>query len=131
VGFEWIELPAEPVRAGAGVTFAGKPRPGWDVGLIEVRFEPPPRQLTRSEVTRRGSYGYPPAIVRTSPPEISAFPTAQDRSDLERHRGGWMTFRFRLDHGPGYYFVLCYLRRTGAGAAAMTPATAAMVTAVG
>ncbi len=36
---------------------------------------------------------------------------------------------FRLDRGPGYYFVLCYLQRQGSTGGAMTPATAAMVTA--
>ena len=46
---------------------AGKPLPGWDVGLIEVRHEPPPQRLTHAEITRRGSYGYPPAIFSERP----------------------------------------------------------------
>jgi len=131
VGFEWIEVPAEPVRTGARVTFAGKPLPGWDVGLIEVRFEPPPRRLSYSEVTQRGSYGYPQTILSERAPLASPFPSVQDHSAIERHRGGWVSFRFRLDHGPGYYFVLSYLERIGTAGASITPATAAMVTAVG
>lgn len=129
VAFEWIEIPAAPVRPGALVSFTGKPLAGWEVGLIEVRFEPPPRPLTHSEVTRRGSYGYPPAILSERPPGLSPFPGVRERAAIERHRGGWFSFPFRLDHGPGYYFVLCYLRHLGGGAAPMTPATAAMVTA--
>jgi hypothetical protein len=131
VGFEWIEIPAEPVRAGTRVLFAGRPLPGWDVGLIEVRFEPPPRQLTHREVAQRGSYGYPPTILSERPPLEYTFPNVQDHSPIERHRGGWMSFPFRLDRGPGYYFVLCYLQQAGAFGASMTPATAAMVTALG
>ena len=131
VGFEWIEIPAEPVREGTRVLFAARPLPGWEVGLIEVRFEPPPRRLTHKEVTQRGSYGYPPTILTERPPIASTFPAVQDRSAIELHRGGWLSFPFRLDHGPGYYFVLCYLQHVGASGEAMTPATAAMVTAVG
>ena len=131
VGFEWVEVPAEPVRPGTRVVFAGKPLPDWEVGLIEVRFEPPPQRLTHKEVTQRGSYGYPPAILNERPPIVSAFPVVQDRSAIEIHRGGWLSFPFRLDRGPGYYFVLCYLQHVGANGTAMTPATAAMVTAVG
>lgn len=130
VGFEWVEVPAEPVRAGTRVTFAGKPMPGWDVGLIEVRHEPPPQRLTHAEITRRGSYGYPPTVLSERPPLVSPFPQMAAGSAIERQRGGGLSFRFRLDHGPGYYFVLCYLLPEGAAGVAMTPGTAAMVTAV-
>jgi uncharacterized protein YkwD len=91
VGFEWIEIPAEPVRAGAVVTFAGKPLLGWEVGLIEVRFEPPPRQLTRSEIAQRGSYGYPPVIATERPPAPSPFGVVDERGPIEHHRGGWLS----------------------------------------
>jgi uncharacterized protein YkwD len=131
VGFEWVEVPAEPVRAGARVAFAGKPLAGWDLALVEVRFEQPPRQLTHSEVMRRGSYGYPPTILSERAPVQSPFPNPQERSAIERHRGGWLSFRFQLDHGPGYYFVLCYLERIGAVGGVISPATAVMVTATG
>jgi uncharacterized protein YkwD len=131
VGFEWIEIPAEPVRAGTRVVFAGKPLAGWDVGLIEVRHEPPPQRLSHAEITRRGSYGYPPTVASERPPVVPPFPLMGTRSPIERHRGGWLSFQFRLDHGPGYYFVLCYLLREGAVGVSMTPGTAAMVTAIG
>jgi uncharacterized protein YkwD len=130
VGFEWVEVPAEPVRAGTTVTFAGKPLAGWQVGLVEVRYEPPPKRLTHEEVTRRGSYGYPPTVLSERPPAIAPFPTFEAGAAIEHHRGGWMSFRFGLGRGPGYYFVLGYLVREGAAGSLMTPATAAMITAV-
>jgi hypothetical protein len=130
VAFEWIEVPAEPLRAGSRVVFVGKPLIGWEVGLIEVRFEPPPRQITHREAVQRGSYGYPPTILSEQPPLPSTFPNVQEQTSIERHRGGWLSFPFRLDHGPGYYFVLAYVHPAGVRGAAMTPGTAAMVTAL-
>ena len=123
VAFEWIAVPSQPLRAGSLATMAGRPLPGWQVGLVEVRFEPPPKPLSLLEIEARSSYGYPPT-VRTMYPEAG-------RDGLEvRHRGE-VRLRFVLDQGPGHYFVLCYVRRAGDGPKLLTmmPATAAMVTA--
>ena len=59
VAFEWMETPAAPLRAGQRASFAGRPLKGWTVGVVEVRFEPPPQPLTLLEVARRRSYSYP------------------------------------------------------------------------
>jgi hypothetical protein len=122
VGFEWLAAPPRPVPAGSVVTVAGRPFPGWRVGVVEVRFEPPPRPLSILEISARGSYGYPPA-VRTLHPDAGG-------QELQVRHGGELRLRVALDHGPGHYFVLCYLRRPEDGAKPMTPATSLMVSAV-
>ena len=123
VAFEWIAVPSQPLRAGSLATMAGRPLPGWQVGLVEVRFEPPPQPLSLLEIGARSSYAYPPT-VRTLYPEAG-------RGDLEVRPRGEVRLRFVLDQGAGHYFVLCYVRRVADGMRplAMTPATAAMVTA--
>lgn len=130
VAFDWIEVPAAPVRAGERAWFAGRPLAGWQVGLIEVRFEPPPRPLSRAQAVARGSYGYPEEVLRVRPPAPGPFGQAPERSEVRVRRDGSIAFPFRLERGPGYYFVLCYLLGGGGESELMTPATAAMVTAV-
>jgi uncharacterized protein YkwD len=121
VAFEWVALPPRPLPAGSVAHLACRPLPGWQLGLIEVRFEPLPQALSLLETRARRSYAYP-ATVRTLVPEA--------RGDLEMRHGGEVRLRFPLDQGPGHYFVLCYVRRGGDRRAPMAPATAAMVTAV-
>jgi uncharacterized protein YkwD len=131
VAFEWMEVPAAPVPAGERAWFAGRPLPGWHLGLVEIRFEPPPQPLSRAEAVARGSYGYPQEVLRLRPPMPGPFAQAPERSDVRVRRDGSVAFAFRLDHGPGYYFVLCYLHSGAGEVERMTPATAAMITAVG
>jgi uncharacterized protein YkwD len=131
VAFDWMDVPAAPVRAGGRAWFAGRPSPGWRVGLVEIRFEPPPRPLSRAQAVARGSYGYPDEVLSLHPPLPGPFSTGPERSEVRLRRDGSIAFPFRLDHGPGYYFVLCYLQGGAGEGERMTPATAAMVTAVG
>jgi uncharacterized protein YkwD len=130
VAFDWMDVPAAPVRAGARAWFAGRPLPGWQVGLVEIRFEPPPQPLSRAQAVARGSYGYPEEVLRLRPPAPGPFAPAPERSEVRVRRDGSIAFPFRLDRGPGYYFVLCYLHGADAAGERMTPATAAMVTAI-
>jgi uncharacterized protein YkwD len=116
VAFEWIEVPATPLAAGATATFAGKPLPGWEVTAIEIRHEPPPKPLSARQLRRLGSYGYP-KLVRTF-------------DDFGTDAGGTVSVRFPLDEGAGYYFVLCFVAPRSRAEASVTPATAAMVTAL-
>ncbi|MET0554064.1 MAG: hypothetical protein ABW221_13560 [Vicinamibacteria bacterium] len=131
VAFDWMDVPAAPLRAGQRAWFAGRPLPGWRVGLVEIRFEPPPRPLSRAQAVARGSYGYPDEVLSLHPPLPAPFTLAPERSEVRTRRDGSIAFPFRLDHGPGYYFVLCYLQGGDGGGERMTPATAAMVTAIG
>jgi hypothetical protein len=131
VAFDWMEVPAAPVRAGERAWFAGRPLPGWQVGLVEIRFEPPPQPLSRAQAVARGSYGYPEQVLSLRPPLPGLFGAAPERSEVRVRRDGSIAFPFRLDRGPGYYFVLCYLQGGAGEGDRMTPATAAMVTATG
>lgn len=130
VAFDWMDVPAAPLRAGERAWFAGRPLAGWRVGLVEVRFEPPPPPLSRAEAVARGSYGYPEEVLRLRPPAPGPFLQSPGRSEVRVRRDGSIAFPFRLERGPGYYFVLCYLHGEGAEGELMTPATAAMVTAI-
>lgn len=116
VVFEWVEIPARPLAAGSTAAFVGKPLPGWEVGAVQIRYEPPPRPLSPRQLRRRGSYGYP-TVVRTI-------------GKLSVDREGVVSVRFPLSEGPGYYFVMCFVAGRQGPQAGMTPATAAMVTAV-
>jgi uncharacterized protein YkwD len=131
VAFEWMETPAAPLRAGQRASFAGRPIKGWSVGLVEVRFEPPPKPLTLLELGRRRSYGYP-AVVRTLLPAVPVprgyLPAT--RGDFYVGSNGSFSLTFGLDAGPGHYFVLCYLRKDRESTGMMGPATAAMITAL-
>jgi uncharacterized protein YkwD len=120
VAFEWIALPPQPQPAGSLATMAGRPLPGWQVGLVEIRFEPPPKPLSLLEIEARGAYEYPPT-VRALHPDAGA-------AEMEvRH--GEVRLRFALDQGPGHYYVLCYVRHPGDRLSPMMPATAVMITA--
>jgi uncharacterized protein YkwD len=52
--FEWVEIPGRPLRAGQQARFAGRPPAGWDVAIVEVRFE---RRPGRCRWRRSGSWG--------------------------------------------------------------------------
>jgi uncharacterized protein YkwD len=130
VAFEWIELPAGPLRKGDWARFAGQTLPDWEVGLVEIRFEPPPHPLALAELRRRGSYRLP-EVVSSLRPRLAAgglYDTG-GRGDFVQ-KGGRVSLAFPLER-RGHYFVVCYLRKRGGGPEAMSPATAALVTAEG
>lgn len=129
VGFEWIEIPAGPLPVGAKAVFSGKPLEGWEVAMVDIAYEPPPRPLSLPELRGRRAYSYPP-VMRTLRPRLplGLVYKAGDRGDFEQ--GERVTLRFPLNLGPGHYFVICSLRRQGRPRAPLFPATAAMVTAM-
>ncbi len=130
VAFEWIELPARPLRKGDWARFAGRTLPDWEVGLVEIRFEPPPRPLSLSELRRRGSYRLPP-VVRSLRPRLPAgglYDTGGRGEFVEKD--GRIALAFPVEE-RGHYFVVCYLRRRAGGREAMSPGTTALVTSEG
>jgi len=130
VAFEWIELTRGPVTPGATVVLAAKPLPGWDVGLVEVRHEPPPRPILPRDPRFLGGYAYPSLVRALRPEPASGFVYAGGgRGEFSCGRGGRFSVSFRLDQGPGAYVVLCYVRRRGHWEETMGPATAALVVA--
>jgi cysteine-rich secretory family protein len=128
VAFEWIELPAGPLRPGDRARFAGLPLPGWEVDLVEIRFEPPPHALSVAELRRRGSYRLPPVVQTLRPrlPEGGRYETG-DRGQFPVEQGR-VEIAFPVEQ-RGHYFVVCYLRTKGGGREAMSPGTIALVTA--
>lgn len=129
VAFEWVEVPARPLASGEWAAFRGRPLPQWEVGLVEVRHEPPPRPLSLDELRRRASYSYP-RVVRTLRPRLpeGARYTEGGTGEVDADEAG-IAFEFPLDQGPGHYYVLCHVHPTGRPRDPMRPATAAMVTA--
>lgn len=130
VAFEWIEIPDRPVPSGTRVEFAAKPLAGYEVGIVEVAFEPPAKPATPRELSRRGGYGYPKAY-RTFRPKLRGgwLYRGGDQGNFDVSESGVFRIRFACDKGPGAYFVLCYVRRKGDRNPEMAPATAAMIAA--
>ncbi len=131
VAFEWLEVPDRPLRPGTIAAFSGKPLAGLEVGVVEIAFEPPPRKLTTRELNSRGSYSYPRAY-KTLYPKLrnGGFYRSGEAGEFDIRQDGAFSLQFRCDQGPGYYFVLCYVRKRGERNPQMFPATAAMVTVV-
>jgi hypothetical protein len=118
------------LRPGERARLAGLPLPEWEVGLVEIRFEPPPHALSPADLRRRGSYQLPPVVQTLRPrlPEGGRYDTG-GRGDFTVDSGR-VELSFPVDQ-RGHYFVVCYVRRKGADREAMSPATAALVTTEG
>jgi uncharacterized protein YkwD len=131
VAFEWVEVPRGPLPPGATATLAAKALRGWEIGLVEIRHEPPPRPILPRDPRFLGAYAYPPVVRALRPDPGAGFVYASgSRGDFAARRGGRFTVSFRLDQGPGAYVVLCYVRRRGRWEEKMHPATAALVVSV-
>ena len=128
VSFDWIEVPDRPLSAGSVASFAGRPRPGWVVGRIDIRFEPPLRPLALIDSRRARSYDYPP-LIDTLRPHFPGRGTRAGEDDFDLLADGGVRARFRLSGGAGYYFVVCQLGRRFERSDSLEAATAAMVTA--
>ncbi len=124
---DWVEIPAGPLRAGAVAPFAAKLPPGWNVAIVEIRFEPPPRPMSRLQVGARRTYGLPPAIRRILPvPGQGLLWESGETGEFEVTPSGEFRVGVPLDHGPGDYYVLIYPSR-GIGGKGLTPCTAARI----
>jgi uncharacterized protein YkwD len=129
VGFEWVEVPARALAPGEWAAIRGRPLLEWEVALVEIRHEPPPRPLSLDEVRRRATYTYPD-VVRTLRPQLPPGIRYAEggTGEVESGRAG-VAFEFPLDRGPGHYYVLCYVRPAGRPDGPVRPATAVLVTA--
>lgn len=129
VAFEWVEVPARALLPGEWAAFRGKPLPGWEVGLLEVRHEPPPMPLSLDEVRRRASYGYPP-VARTLRPRLPDGVAYEEGGTGEVEAGpAGVAVEFPLERGPGHYYVVAYVHPVGRPQDPLRPATAALVVA--
>ena len=127
---EWAELPAGPVRAGAGVEVALKLPRGWNVGGVEVAWEAFPKPMSRREIALRGSYGLPPAVrmLRPYPPPGNRWATGES-GEFRQTFGGKVQLVAPLDKGPGHYYLVVYAAEGEAIGRRLFPIAAPMVTA--
>ena len=126
VALSWMEVPARPLRRGEWARFAGQVLPEWEIGLVEIRFEPPPMPVSLVELRRRGSYRLPMVLLSLRPrlPEGSLYDSG-GRGDFPEEEGRFsVSFPLREE---GQYYVVSYVRRRGSDLEAMSPATTALV----
>jgi hypothetical protein len=79
VALEWDRAARGPAPEGRLGPLRRATLPDWEVGLVEIRFEPPPHPLSLSELRRAGSYRLPP-VVRTLRPRLARRAAATTRA---------------------------------------------------
>lgn len=131
VAFEWLALPGQRLRAGSLAIVGGKPLPGLEVALVEIRQEPPPRPLDRDDPRRGGSYGFPPLVKQLWPGPPRGFVLlGGERPDFELRKDGSFFAQFPLDAGPGSYVAIVYVRRGPGPSGELRPATTLLIEAL-
>lgn len=127
---EWAELPAGPVKPGKGALVAMKLPRGWNVGAIEVAWEPFPKALSRAEIATRGAYGLPPAGRTLVPfPPAGTRWESGEKGDFSTVAGGRIEVNVPTDRGPGHYFLVVFAAEGEAVGRKIFPVAAPMVTA--
>jgi uncharacterized protein YkwD len=124
---EWVEVPAEPLPAGARAPFAVKLPAGWALGSIDVGFEAPARPMSREEIARRGAYAYPGA----SRSLLARAPANSQYSDGSRGEIGLVRGVARADipllSGTGNYYVFVYAAPGSVSGRMLLPLTSALI----
>lgn len=125
---EWVEVPAGPLLAGAFAPFGAKLPPGWNVGGVEVSYEPAPGPISRAEAARRGAYGYPETVLRLrpTPPVGTRYPEG-DRGAFSVSASGTFRLLVPLASGPGSYYVHVYAAQGPAFGVRLTSVSAARI----
>ena len=123
----WVEVPEGPVPAGARAPFAVKLPPGWMLASLEVAFEPAPRPMSREEIHRRRSYGYPDASQRL----LARAPANHQYTDGSRGEvdlvGGVARAKISLRSGPGNYFVFVFGAQGSYDGRTLSPLAVALI----
>ena len=124
---EWVEVPAEPLPAGARAPFAVKLPVGWTLASIEVGFEAPARPMSREEIARHGAYAYP----RSSQSLLARAPANTQYPNGSRGEiglvGGVAQADIPLLSGPGNYYVFVYAARGSVAGRKLSPLTSALI----
>jgi uncharacterized protein YkwD len=124
---EWVEVPTEPLPAGARAPFAVKLPAGWALAAIEVGFEAPARPMSREEIARRKAYAYPGA----SQSLLARAPASGQYQDGSRGEIGLVRGVARADipllSGAGNYYVFVYAAPGKALERTLSPLTAALI----
>ncbi len=126
---EWVEVPAGPVRPAGTALFAAKLPAGWTAGVIEVAYARTPTPLSREEIRRRGSYGYPKAVALLRPLLSGSYRYPDGSQGQYDAAGGRITASLPLAEGAGHYWVLLYAGEGNASGRPMSPVIAALVVA--
>lgn len=123
----WVDVPRDPVPAGARAPFAVKLPPGWTLFSVEVGFEETPRPMSREEIRRRGSYAYPAVSQRL----LARAPGNTQYPDGSRGEvgvaGGVARASIPLLSGPGNYYVFVFAAPGSHGGRSLSPLTAALI----
>ncbi|MGZ6971496.1 MAG: CAP domain-containing protein, partial [Thermoanaerobaculia bacterium] len=120
---EWVEVPAEPLPAGARAPFAVKLPAGWALASIEVGFEAPASPMSRAEIARRTAYTYPGAsqTFLARAPAPSQYPDGS-RGEIDLVRGVARA-NIPLLSGAGNYYVFVYAASGSVGRHPLAPLT--------
>ncbi len=123
----WVDVPAEPLPAGARAPFAVKLPAGWALASIEVGFEAPARPMSREEIARRRSYAYP----ESSQSLLARVPMNARYPDGSRGEIGLVRGVARADipllSGPGNYYVFVYAAPGSVAGRLLSPLTSALI----
>lgn len=125
---DWVEIPAGPVPADSVAPFAGKVPAGWNVAIVEIRYEAPPRPMTRAQASARQTYSLPSFVRKMlSMPGPGFVWESGEKGSFPVAPNGEFRLGVPLDHGPGDYYVVVYPSRGGLGGRQLTPCTAARI----
>ena len=125
----WVEAPAGRVRAGRSVTVSVQLPKGWSLAAVEIAYERFPRALSATEISRRGSYGFPPASQTLRPRLGGGFRYSDGTSGDVISDGGLVRARVALLSGPGSYWVLVFADVGLADGKTLAPITAVRIAA--
>ena len=124
---EWVEVPRDPLPAGARAPFAVKLPSGWKLVSLEVGFEPAPRPMSREEIRRRGSYAYPaPSQYLLSRASSYAQYPDGSRGEVDLVRGVARA-GIPLVSGRGNYYVFVFAAQGSYEGRPLSPLTAALI----
>lgn len=126
---EWAELPLGPLRAGGSADVSLKLPRGWNVGAVEIAWEPFPKPMSRAEIAARGSYGLPPAwkTLRPFPPAGTRWASGEPGA-FRTSASGRLDLSVPLGRGQGHYFVVIYAAAGEASGRRLYPVAAPMLT---
>ena len=124
---EWVEVPAEPLSAGARAPFAVKLPAGWALVSIQVGFEAPARPMSREEIGRRGVYAYPGAsqtFLARAPANTQYSNGSRGEIGLVR---GVVRANIPLLSDAGNYYVFVYAAPGSVAGRMLSPLTSALI----
>jgi uncharacterized protein YkwD len=121
---DWVELPAQRVRAGREAPVAVRLPKGWTLAAVEIAHERFPSPLTAKEIARRRAYAFPPASQRILPVLPSTFHYVDGSRGEVAVSNGLVRVNVALLSGPGSYWVLVYAAPGEAEGRTLSPLTA-------